>query len=533
MEIYTGIKRRVYPVQTVQTQEGRRRSDRPKRRTALSASFSLLSKNTVKREKRIEGIRKIAYNGEDNLSGGYGKADSMRKEKWIGAVAAAMAGIGLLAGCGSHAASDSTYAQEKTPVEEAQETEPEASGDHLSIPDGEFPVSDRKSPAPDEQLPIPDEEPQEYLPPEPGKTAEELLEEEVNGVLAKMTTEEKVLQLFMITPEALTGYETVTAAGDRTRESIAQYPVGGIIYFAKNLREPGQVEEMLENTLRYYEEAGYPAPFLGIDEEGGKVARIGKQAAFGVEQIGDMRAVGEQGDPGEAARIGSVIGSYLSDLGFTLDFAPVADVLTDPDNQVIGNRSFGTDPALVADMALAEAHALEDAGVWAVLKHYPGHGATKSDSHEGYAYTDKTLEQLMEAELVPFQAGIQEGMSFIMAAHISVPEITGDDVPCSLSPYMITDVLRGKMGYDGIVVTDAMNMGAISQQYSSGDAAVSALNAGVDLLLMPVDFQSAYEGVLTAVEEGVLSQERINESVRRILRVKCAAEESWPSDDME
>ena len=139
----------------------------------------------------------------------------------------------------------------------------------------------------------------------------------------------------------------------------------------------------------------------------------------------------------------------------------------------------------------------------------------------------------MEAELVPFRAGIQEGISFIMAAHISVPELTGDEVPCSLSPYMITDVLRGEMGFDGIVVTDALNMGAVSRQYSSGDAAVAALNAGVDLLLMPVDFQGAYEGVLAAVEEGVLSQEQIEESVRRILRVKCAAEESRTSDDRE
>lgn len=436
-----------------------------------------------------------------------------------------MAGIGLLAGCGSPAASDA-YEQERAPVEEVQEAEPEASGEQAPEPDGQLP-------APEEETPEPAEEPEEVLPQEPAKTAEELLEEEVDGILAEMTLEEKVLQLFMITPEALTGYETVTAAGDHTRESILQYPVGGIIYFTKNLREPGQVREMLENTRRYYEEAGYPAPFLGIDEEGGKVARIGKQAAFGVEQIGDMRAVGEQGDPEEAARVGTVIGSYLSELGFTLDFAPVADVLTDPDNQVIGARSFGTDPALVSDLALAEAQALEEAGIWAVLKHYPGHGATKSDSHDGYAYTDKTLEQLMEAELVPFRAGIQEGISFIMAAHISVPEITGDEVPCSLSPYMITDVLRGEMGFDGIVVTDALNMGAVSRQYSSGDAAVAALNAGVDLLLMPVDFQGAYEGVLAAVEEGVLSQEQIEESVRRILRVKCAAEESRTSDDRE
>ncbi len=355
---------------------------------------------------------------------------------------------------------------------------------------------------------------------EPEKTEEELLEEQIEAVLADMTTEEKVLQLFMITPEALTGYETVTAAGEQTKEAILTYPVGGIIYFAKNLKEPTQVKTMLHNTRQYYEEAGFPEPFLGVDEEGGIVARVGSQSAFSVERVPAMRSIGDKRDAGEARRVGTVIGSYLSELGFTLDFAPDADVLTNPDNQVIGSRSFGTDPELVAEMALAEAEGLEGAGVWAVLKHYPGHGATLGDSHAGYAYTDKTLDQLMEAELVPFQKGIESGCSFIMAAHISVPTVTGDEVPCTLSSYMITDILRGRLGYEGVVVTDAMNMGAISQQYDSGSAAVLSLQAGVDLVLMPANFESAYEGVLSALESGELTEERVEESVRRILRVK-------------
>lgn len=355
---------------------------------------------------------------------------------------------------------------------------------------------------------------------EPEKTEEELLEERIEAVLAEMTLEEKVLQLFMITPEALTGYETVTAAGEQTKEAILKRPVGGIIYFAKNLKEPEQVKTMLTNTRQYYAEAGLPEPFLGVDEEGGLVARIGGQSAFAVERIPAMRSIGDQGDPEEARRVGTVIGSYLSELGFTMDFAPVADVLTNPGNQVIGSRSFGSDPDLVTRMALAEAGGLESAGIWAVLKHFPGHGATLGDSHAGYAYTDKTLEQLMEAELVPFQKGAQEGISFIMAAHISAPSVTGDETPSTLSSYMITDVLRGALGYEGIVVTDAMNMGAVSQQYDSGTAAVLALQAGVDLLLMPADFESACEGVLAALESGALTEERIEESVRRILRVK-------------
>ena len=366
------------------------------------------------------------------------------------------------------------------------------------------------------------EEEADQQPEEPEKTEEELLEERIQEIMEDMTVEEKVLQLFMITPEALTGYETVTAAGDATREAILQYPVGGIIYFARNLKEPEQVRTMLENTRRYYEEAGCPAPFLGVDEEGGQVARIGRQPAFGVEQIGDMRSIGDGEDVQEAERVGQVIGSYLSELGFTLDFAPVADVVTNPENQVIGRRSFGTDPDLVADFAMAEAGGLEDSGVWAVLKHYPGHGATQGDSHQGYAYTDKTLEELMEEELVPFRRGIQEGIHFIMAAHIAAPAVTGEEVPSTLSSCMISDVLRDRMGYDGIVITDAMNMGAISRQYGSAEAAVLALQAGVDLILMPEDFHEAYEGVLSALETGALTEERIEESVKRILRVKTA-----------
>lgn len=364
------------------------------------------------------------------------------------------------------------------------------------------------------------EDGKDLQPEEPEKTEEELLEEQIQEMMANMTAEEKVLQLFMITPEALTGYETVTRAGDSTKEAVLEYPVGGIIYFSGNLKEPEQVRTMLENTRQFYKEAGYPAPFLGVDEEGGTVARIGRQSAFSAEQVEDMRSIGDGGDIQEAERVGRIIGSYLSELGFTLDFAPVADVLTNPENQVIGRRSFGSDPDLVADFAMAEAKGLEESGVWAVLKHYPGHGATLGDSHQGYAYTDKTLDELMEAELVPFQKGIQEGIRFIMAGHISVPSVIGEEVPCSLSSYMITDVLREKMGYDGIVVTDAMNMGAVCQRYDSAEAAVLALQAGVDLILMPEDFRSAYEGVLAAVETGELTENRIEESVRRILYVK-------------
>lgn len=357
---------------------------------------------------------------------------------------------------------------------------------------------------------------------EPEKSEEELLEEQIEQMIDDMTLEERILQLFIVTPEALTGVDTVIAAGDTTQEAILERPVGGLIYFQKNLQNPEQVKEMLSNTYRYYEEADAPMPFLSVDEEGGSVARIGGQSAFGVERLPDMRVIGENGNTNEAKRIGEVIGSYLSELGFNLDFAPDADVLTNAQNEVVKKRSFGSDAELVSRMSMAVVKGLEAHHIYATLKHYPGHGATLSDSHKGYAYTDKTLEELMENELVPFKEGIAEGIHFIMVAHISVPEITEDTTPCSLSPYMITDVLRGQLGYDGIVITDAMNMGAISQEYDAKEASVMALKAGVDIVLMPADFEEAYQGVLSAVEEGELTEERIDESVRRVLRLKVS-----------
>lgn len=355
---------------------------------------------------------------------------------------------------------------------------------------------------------------------EPEKSAEELLEEQIDKMIADMSLEERVLQLFVITPEALTRVDTVVAAGEATKEAIIERPVGGLIYFQKNLQNPEQVKEMLSNTYQYYREAGAPVPFLSVDEEGGSVARIGGQSAFGVERLPDMRVIGENGNAEEAKRVGDVIGSYLSELGFNLDFAPDADVLTNPQNEVVKKRSFGSDAELVSRMSMAVVKGLEEHGIYATLKHYPGHGAALSDSHKGYAYTDKTLEELMEEELIPFKEGISEDIHFIMVAHISVPEITKDTVPCSLSPYMVTDVLREQLGYQGIVITDAMNMGAISQEYNSKEASVMALKAGVDLVLMPTDFEEAYQGVLSAIEEGELTEERIDESVRRVLRLK-------------
>lgn len=350
------------------------------------------------------------------------------------------------------------------------------------------------------------------------------VEVEAGEILESMTLEEKVCQLFMITPEALTGVGTVVQAGTSTKNAIDQYPVGGLIYFSQNLQDPGQTRTMLANTQQYAKErTGFPI-FLSVDEEGGQVARVGSNPAFGVEKIGNMSDVGSRGDTQEAYEVGSTIGAYLSDLGFNMDAAPDTDVLTNPNNQVVKYRSFSSDPQLVTEMAASELRGLNEQGIIGMYKHFPGHGGTTDDSHEGYAYVDDTLEELKSGAFVPFQDGIDNGIQVIMVSHISCPNVTGDNTPATLSKMMITDILRNDMGFDGMVITDAMNMGAITAQYSSSEAAVAALNAGVDMLLMPEDFQSAYQGVLGAVKDGTVSEERIDESVRRILELKLEME---------
>lgn len=260
--------------------------------------------------------------------------------------------------------------------------------------------------------------------------------------------------------------------------------------------------------------------FLATDEEGGSVSRLYGGGITDIPYIGDMYSTGATGDPQEAYQVGNTIGTYMRDLNFNVDFAPVADIYSNPSNTVIGNRAFGSDAELVSQMVPMEVEGLQSSGVLATLKHFPGHGDTAEDSHSGYASSYKSMEELEACEFQPFRAGIAANVSFIMMGHISLPNILNSQLPASLSYDMVTGVLRRELQFNGVIITDALNMGAISANYSSGEAAVMAIEAGVDMLLMPADFHSAYEAVLGAVREGRISEERINESVLRIIRMK-------------
>ena len=195
-------------------------------------------------------------------------------------------------------------------------------------------------------------------------------------------------------------------------------------------------------------------------------------------------------------------------------------VLTNSQNQVVKDRSFGSDPKLVSQMALEVSKGLNDNGIYSCFKHFPGHGATKDDTHEGFAYTDKTYEELSKSELVPFVDAINNNADFIMVGHISVPSVVGDKTPASISSVIINDILKGKLGYKGIVITDSLSMGALTNLYQSDEIAVRAVNGGVDVLLMPQNFNQAYNGLLNAVKSGKISEKRIDESVLKIIEKK-------------
>ncbi len=335
-------------------------------------------------------------------------------------------------------------------------------------------------------------------------------------ILSSMTLDEKLWQLFFVAPEALTGEEAVTESSDALQQALAEKPVGGVILFARNLISREQTVSLLADV----KSASRLAPFLGVDEEGGTVSRVGANSAMGVTQLQDMSVYGASGDA--SALYGDLynLAQSLNTLGFNVDFAPVADVTTGSDENPMKLRSFSSDPERCASMVSVSVGALQDGGVAACLKHFPGYGTATADDHNGSVSLDRTLEQLEQTEFVPFSAGIDKGAYFVMVSHLSVPAVTGDDTPADLSEKLVTELLRNTLHFQNIVITDAQNMGSIAQNYTSAEAAVAALRAGVDMVLMPQDLQEAYDGVTKAIADGVLTEDRIDRSVLRILNVK-------------
>ena len=340
---------------------------------------------------------------------------------------------------------------------------------------------------------------------------------DVEQLLSKMSLHDKVCQLFIVTPEAVTGVGQVTEAGNATKSSLEQYPVGGIIYFSSNLQSVDQTKSMLSNTQNFAKEINGIPIFLAVDEEGGTVARCADK--LGVTKFNDMYTYKDQGTE-TAYSNAATIGGYLKDLGFNLDFAPVADTWSNSANTVIGKRAYSDDFSQTADLVASAVKGFKGTGVACTIKHFPGHGDTSTDTHTSSAYTDKTSDQMMNEEYLAFKSGIAAGTDMVMVGHITASAISSE--PASVSKEVVTGELRGKLGYDGVVVTDAMNMGAVADTYASSQIGVKCINAGVDIILMPSDFKACQMGLEQAVKNGEISEDRINESVRRILKLKLS-----------
>lgn len=369
--------------------------------------------------------------------------------------------------------------------------------------------------------------------------------EAIKAIIDKMTLEQKVAQLFVVSPETLTGVDSVQYAGDMTYQALQDYPVGGIVFAKDNIDSSSQFGTMTDNLQSYSEEISGLPLFLAAAEEGGSASVLGNNdnldeyyensysdddsdysssSANSVHSgAPSMSEIGRKDDSNNAYEAGKSIGSLMSAYGLNLDLAPVADVLSG-NSTGIGDRTFGTDVQTVSDMALEVIRGIQEEDVNAAMKYFPGYGAASSNM-SGFPVINSSLDELKKKEFLPYSNAIAQGLDFVMVGHISVPNVTGDDTPASLSEKMISEVLRKDLGFKGIVMTDYLNDKTIVKNYSAADAAVKAIQAGADLLLEPDDLEAAYEGVLKAVKKGDITEDRLDESIYRILRVKLSMQD--------
>ena len=349
----------------------------------------------------------------------------------------------------------------------------------------------------------------------PEPTPEEKLDQLVDAQIESMPLEDKVAGLFVVTPESITGVTTAVQAGDGTKAALEKYAVGGIVYFRKNIQSKDQLMKMIDNTELY---SRYPL-FIAIDEEGGSVSRIADSGI--ADRMDSAQKIGQTQNTDSAYQAGSTIGAYLAQLGFNLDFAPVAD-LANVEDSVMEGRAYGADAATVSAYVTSMMQGLNEQKVISCLKHFPGLGSTTQDTHDGIAVSNRTAEEFRDNEFAVFRAGIDAGADMIMVGHMAAPSLVGDNTPSCMSSVIVTDILRDELGFEGVVITDAMNMSAISEYYEADQAVITALKAGCDMILMPDNFEQAYNGVLQAVKDGVISEERVNDSLKRIYRIKFA-----------
>ena len=374
----------------------------------------------------------------------------------------------------------------------------------------------------------------------PGSGADKSVDEQVKEMLSGMSTEQKLAQMMIVSLRSgIQGTKMVTELGPAYAELLKKYDFGGVILFGGNIVDTEQTVTLIRDCQEAAMDSEPGIPMLVcVDQEGGRVNRV----SFGSVFSGNM-ALAATGDTALTEESAEMLGQEIKALGFNMDFAPVSDVNSNPNNPIIGVRSFSDDPEIAAEHVTAFLRGLRKSGILASLKHFPGHGNVGEDSHTHLPCSDYTLEELKACDLVPFQAGIDEGTDMIMTAHIQYPSIETDTyvsrqdgkevyLPATLSHTIMTGLLREDMGYDGIIITDAMDMDAIAAHFDETDAAVLAINAGVDILLCAAELYQDEEvdtfptvdaymkNLLARVEAGEIKEEELDDSVSRILKLK-------------
>lgn len=339
----------------------------------------------------------------------------------------------------------------------------------------------------------------------------ETTEEKVERIINDMTIDEKIGQLMII------AYRK-PKMDDTLKKELEEIKPGGFILFKENITN-------YDDTLKFVKEIKSTSKipmFISTDQEGGRVQRLNALTGdITASTIPNMQKVGNKDDVELTKELGKVMAEELRVFGINLDFAPDADIFSNPDNTVIGNRSFGTTAEIVSKHAIALGNSLKENGVITVYKHFPGHGDTVTDSHIDLPVVNKTKEELMELELKPFIEVINNNADIIMLAHLAIPSLNGgNNTPVTFSSVVINDFLKGELGYKGLVITDALNMKALTNYYNEEDICPNAILAGVDMLLYPNDNLTCFNSLKKAVEDGTISEERINESLRKILTLK-------------
>lgn len=332
------------------------------------------------------------------------------------------------------------------------------------------------------------------------------IKQEIN----KMSLDEKIGQMVM---SGIEGY----TINDSTVKLIKDYHVGGIIILGENIKSSNQLLSLV-NSLKTTNLSNKTPLFLSIDQEGGRVDRLSKEFI----KLPDNKTIGNVNNSEFSYKIGQIIAEEIKSFGFNMDFAPVLDINSNPKNPVIGNRSFGANPQVVTKLGIETMKGIKSKGVISAVKHFPGHGDTSTDSHVGLPMVNHDLKRLKSFELIPFEAAIKNSVDVVMAAHILLPKIDAK-YPSSMSKTIITDILRNGLKFNGVVITDDMTMGAVTKNYDIGDAAVTSVNAGCDIILVCHGYDnevSVINSLKKAVQNGTIKEERVNESLYRILKLK-------------